>query len=151
MEEAYWTNMDTANTIKNTGWRPWQPGESGNPSGRPKGTRDLANLVLAETGNGEELVAALLAVVRGEMPDVPGIKKDRAIKISDQLRALEMLLDRGFGKAPQHVELSGHVGGSAMDRILEGWTDEDLKAVVALRDRVRQAEIVEGTATVVEE
>ena len=57
MEEAYWTNMDTANTIKNTGWRPWQPGESGNPSGRPKGTRDLAHLVLAGTGNGEELVA----------------------------------------------------------------------------------------------
>lgn len=79
-------------------------------------------------------MAALLAVVRGEMPDVPGIKKDRVIRISDQLRALEMLLDRGFGKAPQQVELSGHVGGSAMDRILEGWTDEDLKAVVALRD-----------------
>jgi hypothetical protein len=37
-----------------------------------------------------------------------------------------------------------------MDRILEGWTDADLEAVVALRERVRQAEIVEGTATAVE-
>lgn len=142
---------DSGNRDGNSGLTPWQPGESGNPSGRPKGTRDLANLVLASTDSGAELVAALLAIVRGELPDIPGVKKDSVLKISDRLRALEMLLDRGFGRAPQHVELSGHVGGSALDRMLEGWTDEDLKAMVALRDRVRQPEMVEGSAKVVEE
>ena len=59
--------------------------------------------------------------------------------------------DRGVGRAPQHVELSGHVGGSALDRMLEGWTDEDLKAMGALRDQVRQPEIVEGSAKAFEE
>ena len=85
------------------------------------------------------------------LPTPPGVTKGQDLKVADQLRALEMLLDRGVGRAPQHVELSGHVGRSAMDRIFEDWSDEDLKAVVVLRDRIRQAEIVEGTATVVDE
>ena len=34
----------------------WQPGQSGNPSGRPKGTRDLAGYVLESTGGGRELI-----------------------------------------------------------------------------------------------
>ena len=82
-------------------------------------------------------MAAFLAIVRGELLTLPEVPKGQVVRVADQLRALEMLLDRGFGKAPKHVELSGQVWGSAMDRILEGWTDEDLKAVVALRDRVR--------------
>ena len=48
----------------------WQPGQSGNPSGRPKCTRDLAGHVLATTDGGKELVDALVSIARGVMPSV---------------------------------------------------------------------------------
>jgi len=38
--------------VGNRGLRPWQPGHYGNPSGCPKGTRELAQLVLDDTANG---------------------------------------------------------------------------------------------------
>ena len=50
--------MTTANNASNN-LSPWQPGQSGNPSGRPKGTRDLAGYVLETTDGGKELVDAL--------------------------------------------------------------------------------------------
>ena len=62
--------MTTANS-KNINLSPWQPGQSGNPSGRPRGTRDLAGYVLETTDGGIELVNALLSIARGVMPNVP--------------------------------------------------------------------------------
>ena len=49
--------MTTANNPNNN-LSPWKPGQSGNPSGRPRGTRDLAGYVLESTGGGKELVDA---------------------------------------------------------------------------------------------
>ena len=45
--------MTTANNANNN-LSPWQAGQSGNPSGRPKGTRDLAGYVLETTDGGRE-------------------------------------------------------------------------------------------------
>ena len=56
--------MTTANNASNN-LGPWQPGQSGNPSGRTKGTRDLAGYVLETTDGGKELVDALVCIVRG--------------------------------------------------------------------------------------
>ena len=61
--------MTTANSSENS-LRPWKPGQSGNPSGRPKGTRDLAGYVLETTYGGKELVDALVSIARGVMPNV---------------------------------------------------------------------------------
>jgi hypothetical protein len=59
-------------TAKNQGnnLSSWKPGQSGNPSGRPKGTRDLAGYVLETTDGGKELVDALVSIARGVMPNV---------------------------------------------------------------------------------
>ena len=141
--------MDTANTGPNSGLRPWRPGESGNPLGRPKGSRELAHLVLAATENGEELVKALLAVIRGEVPDLPGVQKGQVVRVSDRLKAVEILMDRAFGKAPQHLELGG-AGGTKWDSILESWSDEDMMAVVKLRDQLRDG-VIEVEGKVMEE
>ena len=94
--------MTTANNA-DYNLSPWKPGQSGNPSGRPKGTRDLAGYVLESTGGGRELVNALLSIARGVMPNVPvqegsRPRKDQQVRPSDQLKAIEMLLDRGFGQ-----------------------------------------------------
>ena len=95
--------MTTANNADNN-LSPWQPGQSGNPSGRPKGTRDLAGYVLETTDGGKELVDALLSIARGVMPNVAVQKgsrprKDQQVRPADQLKAIEMLLDRGFGRS----------------------------------------------------
>ena len=92
--------MTTANNPNNN-LTPWQPGQSGNPSGRPKGTRDLAGYVLETTDGGKELVDALVSIARGTMPSIAMQKdsrprKDQQVRPADQLKAIEMLLDRGF-------------------------------------------------------
>ena len=56
--------MTTANNPNNNR-SPWQPGQSGNPSGRPRGTRDLAGYVLETTDGGKELVDALVSITGG--------------------------------------------------------------------------------------
>ena len=50
---------------------PWKPEQSGNPSGRPRGTRDLARYVVETTDGGKELVYDLVFIARGFMPNVP--------------------------------------------------------------------------------
>ena len=110
--------MTTANNPDNN-LSPWKPGQSGNPSGRPRGTRDLAGYVLETTDGGKELVDALVSIARGVMPKVAAQegsrpRKDQQVRPADQLKAIEMLLDRGFGgRSPQQLDiptasLTGH-------------------------------------------
>ena len=138
--------MTTANNPNNN-LSPWQPGQSGNPSGRPKGTRDLAGYVLETTDGGKELVDALVSIARGTMPDVAtqeGLrpKKDQQVRPANQLKAKEMLLDRGLGKSPQQLDIAHSVS----DRPLEHLSDDVLRVLV---ENARQ--LKEGSAVVVDE
>ena len=117
----------------------------GNPSGRPKGTRDLAGYVLETTDGGKELVDALVSIARGVMPNVPAqegsrSRKDQQVRPADQLKAIEMLLDRGFGKSPQQLDVAHNVSS----RPLEHLSDETLRLLV---ENARQLE--EGSGSVV--
>jgi len=137
--------MTTANNTNNN-LSPWQPGQSGNPSGRPRGTRDLAGYVLETTDGGKELVDALLSIVRGVVPNVAvqegsRPRKDQQVRPADQLKAIEMLLDRGFGRSPQQLDIAH----SVTDRPLEHLSDETLRLLV---ENARQLE--EGTGVVVD-
>ena len=138
--------MTTANNASNN-LSPWQPGQSGNPSGRPKGTRDLAGYVLETTDGGKELVDALVSIARGVMPNVATQKgsrrrKDQQVRPADQLKAIEMLLDRGFGRSPQQLDIAH----SVTDRPLAHLSDETLDALV---ENGRQLE--KGSGVVVDE
>ena len=122
--------MTTANNPKNN-LSPWKPGQSGNPSGRPKGSRDLASYVLETTDGGKELVDALVCIARGTMPNVATQegsrpRKDQHVRPADQLKAIEMLLDRGFGRSPQQLDIAH----SVTDRPLENLSDEALRLLV---------------------
>ena len=145
--------MTTANNPENN-LSPWQPGQSGNPSGRPKGTRDLAGYVLETTGGGKELADALVAIVRGTMPNVAvqegsRPRKDQQVRPADQLKAIEMLLDRGFGRSPQQLD----VAHSVNDRPLVHLSDETLRLLVEYGQQLEDGSgvVVDGDGQVVAE
>ena len=77
----------------------FQPGQSGNPGGRPKGRADAFRTAIAKaTKDGKDIVAAVVPLLCDESPLV-------------RLRAAEFLTDRFIGKAVQAVELTGADGG----------------------------------------
>ena len=122
--------MTTGNSASNN-LSPWQPGQSGNPSGRPRGTRDLAGYVLEATGGGKELVDALVCIARGVTPNIAvqegsRPRKDQQVRPADQLNAIEMLLARGFGRSPQQLDIAH----SVTDRPLKHLSDETLRLLV---------------------
>ena len=84
--------------------------------------------MLETTDGGKELVDALVSITGGVMPNVPvqnGSRpgKEQQVRPADQLKAIEMLLDRGFGRAPPPPLDMAH---SVSDRPLEHLSDETL-------------------------
>ena len=66
-------------------------------------------------------------------------RKDQQERPSDQLRAIEMLLDRGFGRSPQQLDIPHGVS----NRPLEHLSDETLRLLV---DNARQLKESSGAA-----
>ena len=133
--------MTTANNPSNN-LSSWQPGQSGNPSGRPKGTRDLAGYVLETTDGGKELVDVLMSIAKGVMPNVPVQEDSRSRKVASRpVEAIEMLLDRGFGRSPQQLDIAH----SFSNRPLKSLSDGTLWLLV---ENARQLE--EGSGVMVD-
>jgi len=82
----------------------FKPGQSGNPSGRPKTPAELVELA---RGYSKEAIKTAGEILR-----------DTMARPADRIRAAELLLDRGYGKAPQDI----NIGGQA-DNPLEIKTD----------------------------
>lgn len=86
----------------NKGWanlRPPQKGEVRNPRGRPKKDLDLAALAQSHARKAIET----LVEVMGDATATP----------SARVGAASELLDRGFGRAPQHIDMNATVSLSA--------------------------------------
>ena len=138
--------MTTANNPNNN-LSPWKPGQSGNPTGRPRGTRDLAGYVLETTDGGKELVDALICIARGAVPNLAvqegsRPRKDQQVRPADQSKAIEILLDRGFGRSPQQLDIAHSVS----DRPLAHLSDATLQLLV---ENARQ--LGDGSGVVVDE
>lgn len=73
----------------------WEKGQSGNPKGRPKmpDLKEAISKILSEEKNGQSALEAVLIALF-----------NRALK--GDVRAAQELLDRGFGKSQQNVDLS---------------------------------------------
>ncbi len=61
------------------------------------------------------------AVQKGSRPG-----KGQQVRPADQLKAIEMLLDRGFGRSPQQLDIAH----SVTDRPLDHLSDETLRLLV---------------------
>lgn len=97
---------------------PWQPGQSGNPSGRPKldpelrAIKNLTNKELIEIGN---------LVIKGNIEELKQVQRDPqatviktmiaavAVKIISKgdMGALDVLLNRLIGKVKDETKISG--------------------------------------------
>ena len=95
-------SMAAQNSAITASGRPFPPGTSGNPGGRPRG---LTALVRAETRDGAELVEFMLGVLRGRRRVGRG-----ATPLRLRMEAAAWLADRGFGKVPQPLEHAGADG-----------------------------------------
>ena len=82
------------NSTRTVVGRPFVPGVSGNPGGRPKG---LASYIRETTDGGREMVNLMVAVMRGET--INGMRP----KITDMVAASTWLADRGFGKPVSQI------------------------------------------------
>ena len=86
----------------------------------------------------------LVSIARGVMPNIPAQegsrpRKDQQVRPADQLNAIEMLLDRGFGRSPQQVDIAHSIS----DRPLEHLSDETLQLLVENTEQLKDgSEIV---------
>jgi len=71
-----------------------EKGESGNPNGRPKKLPQLDKLMADVLGEEKDGITAAEAI----------LKKLRQMAAQGNLRAAEILLDRGYGKPKQQVD-----------------------------------------------
>jgi hypothetical protein len=81
------------------GMTPWKKGQSGNPNGRRKADILLSELAKVHT---EDVVRTLADIVM-----------NKNATPSARVAAASELLDRGWGRAPQHIELNQNVTFSA--------------------------------------
>lgn len=81
----------------------FQPGESGNPEGRPKGSRNMSTIL-------KELLDEDVDVEGDKMPFRNAIVKKLIKKANaGNLRAIQEIFDRTEGKSKQEIQIPGLV------------------------------------------
>ena len=78
----------------------WKPGQSGNPNGRPKKLPDLDKLMAEILGPNKEGKDGMELIIEAMLK--------KAAK--GDVKAAELLLNRGYGKAKQFISMN-HEGG----------------------------------------
>ena len=96
----------------------FKKGQTGNPKGRPKKLPELDKLIAEVLGEEKDGITAAEAI----------LKKLRHMASTGNLRAAEILLDRGYGKPKQHLEHTGANGGpiqTTVIKFIDDSTDAD--------------------------
>jgi hypothetical protein len=117
-----------------TGKGCFQPGQSGNPEGRPKIVKHIRELLQEQV---EKNIEALVAM-----------RDAKDTKDSDRIACIKELNDRALGRAPQAVEHSGAIGsGNGPDEHKPDIADLN-KRLTCIRGRVEAEVSAERQAAV---
>lgn len=104
---------NSESTARNTaGLRPWQPGQSGNPGGRPKVIGELRDLARIHTLEALETLTEIM--------------KDKGAPPAARVAAVSHILDRGYGKPTQTI--------SATVQNIRQMTDDELLSFITGTD-----------------
>ena len=110
------------------GAKPFKPGKSGNPKGRPKGARSLSTIL-------REMLEEPIDIVvdgkkeRREFREV--IIRKLLKKANDgDMRAIQEIFDRVEGKAQQNIDHTS--GGEAIPPVIKVMYEGDAKAIKRL-------------------
>lgn len=109
----------------------FQPKQSGNPGGRPKGARRIA----AEAADAREYKADDGETYRGAaamMHVLLDLATNRTAKDRDRREAANSVIDRLWGKAPQRLEVDDRPA-TTID--FDSMTDEQIDAEIARLER----------------
>lgn len=113
--------MATANSEGNKGnLKPFEPGKSGNPNGRPKMPEDVKEALKKIT---RDTLPVLRSIAMGE---------HESAKPADQLKAIEMAWDRVYGKPVQAVEAEVNSTVKPVDTSALSQAQKDTLAALAL-------------------
>jgi len=111
---------------------PWAKGQSGNPAGRPKVRDDISRIARMYGPAAIEALAEMAALKPGKCAD----------NDASRIAAMKELLDRGYGKATQHIEGSGDAA--------DHWALHLLAARAIAQELLTERDktpAIEGTAT----
>lgn len=94
-------NQESTETTRN-GLPKWKPGESGNPAGRPKGSKNRSTIV-------KEILA--LPHEDGKNYEYAATKAIAEKAIAGDVMAWDKLMDAAHGKVADKTEITGEDGG----------------------------------------
>jgi hypothetical protein len=98
----------------------WAPGQSGNPSGRPRGYKRIARYLLEETDDGREVADFFLRMMR-----------DKSLSPNLRAGAAEWIANRMVGRAQQVIKLETETRSIDWSAVLAQLPDDVLRQVVA--------------------
>lgn len=144
---------DRQNTANNTGGHPpWEPGQSGNPGGRPKETGILTKILIkdiqkpASTLLTPEEMEELNLPEDATLADAYSLAAIKAGILKPSSRAASRVIERIDGKVPERLDVDANVGGALGNYTLD-LSKLDAEEIMRILELQRKCQVEEQPET----